>query len=269
MVKVFRPDGTFYYYYYKKKVGRHKKTGPKKRKKKRGSKKQATWDFKILQFVDRKQTGYVGVFRDLDEVAFARKELEKENSKVVFPKKYANNGRKGDRIYETVSEYVVMKRNREKDENTVTQLRNEYGKFVDHKTNAKDWVIYDKFPALVEETFWVYGHNPKTDRKTYMWIFDELVMDPVMDNATSVLIYVYNNKVIFKYDEDFTFVVCKNTSDAIRMYNKLEEMTKPLRRVYMTGMTSGKSPRTRDTIEMIMRKTGWSIYKVSRKSTRS
>ena len=269
MTKIIRPDGSVYYYYYKKKVGRHKKTGPKKRKKKRGSKRQATWDYKILRFVDRKQVEYVGVFRNLDEVAVARRELEKRNAEVIFPKKYANNVRVSEEIYETVSEYVVMKRNREKDESTVTQLRNEYGKFVDHKTTAKDWVVYDKFPAPVEETFWVYGWDPRTDRKTFTWVLDNLVIGPLQEDSTAVVIYVYNNKVIFKYDEDFTFVVCKNTSDAIRMYNKLEETTKPLRRVYMTGMTTGKNPRTRETIEMLMKKTGWSLTKVARKTTRA
>ena len=268
-MKVYRPDGSFYYYYYKKKVGRHKKTGPKKRKKKRGSRKQATWDYKILQFVDRKQTRYIGVFRDLDEVAFARRELEKMNNAVVFPKKYANNGAVSKDIYETFAEYVIMKRDREKTDDTTTRLRNEYGKFVEHKTTAKEWVIYDKFPCLIEESFWVYGYDPRTDRKEFKWIYHNLVEKPVEEGRVPLIIYAYNNKLIFKYDEDFDFVICKNTSDAIRMYNEIEERTRKIRPVYMVGMVSGKTPRTTETIEMIRRKTGWDITKISRKSTRA
>ena len=254
IVKKIREDGTVQYYYYQKKIGRHKKRGKKKRKKLRGRRWQETWDYKIMRFDFRRQATYIGVYHDLDEVYYVRKILEERNEQVVFPKKFTNNGNKDRKLYEFNSEYVILKRV-EPGESNVTQLRNEYGKFVDHFTTNENWSVFDKFPCLVEETFWVYGYNPKCDRKDFNWIFSNLVVD--------------HDKVIFKYEDDFEFVICKNVSDAIRMYNLLEEKTKRVRNVIMTGATNTRDGRGKVTIDMLSDKTGWTRRKITSKTTRS
>lgn len=269
MMKKINKDGVEYYYYYQKKVGRHKKRGRRKRKKTRGRRWQEPWDYKILRFDFRRQASYVGTYHDLDEVKYVSEILRERNLKVVFPKKFVSNGRKSRNLYEFKSEYVILKRIRESGETNVTQLRNEYGKFVDHFTTSDEWAVYDKFPCLAEEDFWVYGHNPHSDRKDFSWILDNLVLSRVEDKSDIVLIYVYLNKVIFKYEEDFTFVVCKNNSDAIRMYNLIEERTRKARGVIMTGMTVTKSDRGQMTIDMMAEKTGWPRRKITSKSTRT
>lgn len=264
-MKKTRQDGTVQYYYYKKKIGRHKRAGRKKRKRQRGREWQEPWNYKIMRFDFRKQATYFGVYHDLDEVNYVKGILEKRNSEVVFPKKYTNNGRGGNGMRNFKSEYVIMKRLSD-DETPVTKLRNEYGKFVDNVTTSENWAVYDKFPCVVEETFWVYGYNPKTDRKEFSWVYDNLV-DP--ESGDIVMVYVYNNKVIFKRDEDFDFVICKNTADAIRMYNIIEEKSKKMKNVLMTGSASTKSGRGQYTIDSISEKTGWDRRKVMLKSTRS
>lgn len=269
-MKKTREDGTVQYYYYKKKVGRHKKGGRKKKKKTRGRKWQEPWDYKILRFDFRKQAAYFGVYHSLDEVTYVRKILEERNSKVAFPKKFTNNVRREKGLFDFNSEYVILKRVKNpEEEGNVTQLRNEYGKFVDHTTTNENWAVYDKFPCLVEETFWVYGHNPKTDRKDFNWIYDNFVTARAEEKNDIVLIYVYNNKVIFKYEDGFNFVICKNVSDAIRMYNLLEERTKKVRNVILTGGTTTKSDRGQATVDMLSEKTGWPRRKITSKSTRS
>lgn len=268
MMKKISKDGKEYYYYYQRKVGRHRKRGRKKAKKKRGRRWQETWDYKIMRFDFHRQAMYIGLYHDLDEANFVKRILEKRNADVLFPKKYTSNVRKDRKVYDFKSEYVILKRVKDGESN-VTQLRNEYGKFVDQKTTNENWAIADKFPCLEEETFWVYGYNPHTERKTFRWILDNLVITPAEEKENLVMIYIYLNKVIFKYEDDFTFVVCKNNSDAIRMYNLIEEMTKKTRNVLLTGATVTKSDRGQMTIDMLEEKTGWTRRKITSNSTRT
>ena len=78
-------------------------------------------------------------------------------------------------------------------------LRNEYGKLVTIETNSDTWIVYDRFPHLVEETFWVYGYNPKNDRKDCKWIMEHIIEDYIYDVYSILQIFLYNNKMIFKY----------------------------------------------------------------------
>jgi len=263
-------SGNTVYYYYKKKVGRHKKPGRKKKLKKRGRKWQEPWDFKIVLCQNKKQVKYIGVFHSAEEANYAKKLLIKENESVEFPKKYINNGRKGKKLYEINEEYLILKKIRNTDlESNITRLRNQYGTFVEHKTTSKNWLIYDKFPHIVEETFWVYGYNPKSDRKTFSWILENLVKAYAEEKNNVVLIYLFGNKVIFKYEDDFNFVVCKNKSDSIRFYNELEIKTKKIRNVMLTGFSTLKDQRGQSTREMIAEKTGWTDKKICTSTTRA
>ena len=250
-MKKINAEGKEYNYYYKKKVGRHKKPGPKKKPKKRGPKNPKKWNFKIIRFDFKKQTKFIGVYHDAEEAAFVKKILLERNAAVVFPKKFISNSAKDWKVFEQKSEYVILERNTEGGEG-ITQLRNEYGKLVDHKTSTGRWKIYDKFPCVEEETFWAYGYNPKIDRKDFNWIYENFVLAYAKDKYDFVNVYIYNNKVIFRYDnKEFNFVLCKNTSDAIRMYNLIEERSKKIKQVIMTGGTSGHCDRTTEIIQMI------------------
>ena len=263
-------DGKVYYYYYKLKMGRPKKPGPKKKKPIKEPKPRTykTWDFIIVRCRHNKQTKYIGRYHDLIEVYAEKERLEEQNAKIVFPKQLINNGRNNPEVYENKDEYLILKRKGEND--TSPQLRNEFGKLVDHTTNSKDWIVYDKFPYLEEETFWAYGFDQKNDRKTFDWIAENFVKSIITDTYNIVNIYLYNNKVMFRYDNrEFNFVICKNVSDAIRMYNLLQErFKKDKKQVIFTGHTTGFEGRGAETIELIRQKTGWKNKKIWEKSTR-
>lgn len=262
-MKIIHNDGHVSYYYYKKKVGRKKKCGRKKKKKLRGRRWQETWDFKIVRASNKKQDEYVGVYRNLEEVEYAKRILQEENDNVVFPAKFVNNGHKSSSLYDFKCEYLILKRGAEN-----TLIQDEYGKYVEHTTNSDQWSIYDKFPCLKEETFWVYGLNPKSERKTFTWVYENLILN--METPTGVIrVFLYNNKVIIQYDDDFNFVICKNVSDAIRFYNLLETKTKKNKKIVLTGMVSKHTDRTNDIFLMLKEKTGWSDSKIYRTSTRS
>lgn len=252
------------YYYYKKKRGRHKKPGPKKRKKIRGRRWQEKWNVKIVLSNFKKQDTYIGKYHNISEALIAKEELLKQNETIIFPVKFINNGHKSNKLLDVNLEYLILKRS--DDGNTNNQLRNEYGKFIDISTNSNTWMIYDRFPCLKEETFWVYGFNPRTDRKTFTWIKNNLINE----YEEIVQIYLYNNKVIFRYEEEnFNFVICKNVSDAIRMYNMLEKNYIKNKDVIFTGYLKQNGYRQKETIKMIKNKTGWSLNKIYQKTTRN
>lgn len=265
MSKIVHEDGRVTYYYYKKKKGRHKKTGPKKKLiKKKKYKKTLSWDFKILACESNKQTAYIGKYHTLGDVEKAKNALCEKNDCVLFPVKYVNNKRnESNKDYK--GEYLVMKRIKDGENITTSLLRNEYGKIVEHRATSTKWYIYDKFPMVKEETFWVYGFNPRTERKNFREIC-ELFIENEGNNI--VQIYIYNNKVIFRYDFDrIEFVICKCVSDAIRMYNIMEERYRKNRNVIFTGYVSNKTDRVNDIITLLKEKTGWKPVKIYKKTT--
>lgn len=257
-------EGKIYYYYYKKKRGRKKKRGPKKKKiiKERTI---PVLDYKILLCESNKQDKYIGCFHNLSEVEMVKAKLIEKNNNVIFPIQFKNSGKMTNFKYE----YIILQRQDNAHEIT-TKLPNDYGIYVDHSTSSNNWVIIDKIKAEKEETFWVYGYHPKKDRKDFKWIIDNL-LTAYLTQTTSLQICLYNNKVLFRYDDDFNFVICKNKSDAIRMYNLLETYVNgvKLKKVFFTGMITRHGYRTNTIVKMLQEKTGWSLFKIYRTSTRS
>lgn len=269
-----RKDGTTYYYYYKKKRGRHKKPGKKHTPKKRGRSWQEGWDFKIIKCTFNKQDEFVGVFHDLTEANEVIKIIEEQNSQVEIPVKYVNSSRLSKDIYnntEYVSEYLILKKIRTDDDRRPSKLRDEYGRLVVHTTNSEKWNIYDKIPCLKEEKFWVYGYNPQSNRKTGRWIYENLVISEFeQDEYMTIQMYAYKNKVIFRYDaERIRFVVCKNQSDAIRLYNYINTTTQKnkVRKIYFMGQLTSYSDTGKKIIHQIADLTGWSLEKIRQKAT--
>lgn len=266
----YKADGTPYYSYYKKKLGRPKKRGPKSKKyipvKERNYQK---WDFKILRFDFKKQVEYIGQYHDYGEVTEKMNSLLEENKKIEIPVKFINNKRKNPSHYEYEGEYVVLKRIRDKNTQTnESMLRDEYGRFVKHITTSENWFIYEKFPYYKEETFWVYGYNPKTGRKTIKWIYSNFISNFIENTYDIVQVYLYNNKLIFRYPENkLNFIITKNVSDGIRVYNFLQDKYKKNKQVIFTGFITKHSDRAMETISLLKEKTGWDITKIYRRHT--
>lgn len=270
--KRVRPDGSIWYYYYKRKNGRPKKPGPKPKPKIKPKIKKVhiplPWDYCIIRFNNKRQTKKIGKYHTSEDAYRKKEKLEKLNDSIIFPKELINNGRNNKAVYKTVGEYLILKKKNENDIFT-PQLRNEYGKLVDHIINLEDWIIVDKFPYVEEETFWAYGYSNKTDRKTFSWIYENFILKIIENTYTIVNVYLYNNKVIFRYDnKEFNFVICKNVADAIRMYNLIDDKSKKNKQIILTGSNNGNDYRGKETIEMIKEKTGWTYKDIWRRSTR-
>jgi hypothetical protein len=251
----------------KRKVGRPKKRGPKKKRVRRKivivKKKRPVIDFKIVSMLNGKQNDYIGSYQTYTDAYAKLQELKTLNENVIFPRCFLNNGT----INKAKDEYLILERNRfgDKDNNL---LRNEFGKFVEQKiVNNTKWVVREKITRLVEETFWVYGFDPKTNRKTYQWIIENLIISNIENSYDIIRVLIYKNKLIIRYDnKPMRMVMCKNKSDAIRLYNAISEevRNKKIKQVICIGAYNIICDSRRELEQAIMELTGWDKRKIQR-----
>lgn len=249
--------------------GRPKKRGPKKKKKyvskKPKIRKVRRCDFKIVATLNGKQKEFIGNYSTPEEAYNKFNELQKLNNNVIFPRKVINAGK----LKESRDEYLILQKNRHGDLKP-GQLRNEFGKVVEQQTNSSVWEVYDKCERLVEETFWVYGKCPKTDRKTFEWIYENKLIGNLINSYDIERVVLYKNKLIIKHDElPMDIIICKNISDGIRLYNLLEEWCKKNRQIFFLGSYNKVSDKRRQLENEIIELTGWDKRKIQCPSTRA
>lgn len=240
------------------------KKKPKKAKKKVSKRKSRLAMYKIYIIAHDRQKSIVGWYTNKKDAYAKWNEMLANNKKIIFPMRYTNN----DRIYEFTYEMLMTKR-KEAGDPDVGRLRDEYGKFVDHKINIDDWIVFDKAVYETEETFWVYGYHPLHQRKNFQFIFDEFVAKDIDDPYNFKNIYIFKNKVLFDGNGKLNMVICKNVSDAIRMYNQIEQWCKD--RKYKNLMFSGnmaESVLKMDYVEKIRNLTHWNNKKILRNNLR-
>ena len=258
----------------KRKVGRPKKRGPKKKRKSRAKKKPDKrrlpkpanrTEFKIVSCHNGKQDGYVGRYKTAEEAYEDLERLKEQSSSVMFPKIIEN---RRDGIGECKYEYLLLEKNRYGDKEDA-RIQNEYGMFVRQETNSDKWVVYDKVRYNVEETFWIYGMSPRNDRKTFQWISDNMILTGFDDTNRFKRISIYKNKVLLRDDNGgLEMVLCKTQGEAVRFYNKVNEMCSEDPRIIMCGSEESTRTRARSAENDIMELTGWSLYKVQMRTTR-
>jgi hypothetical protein len=257
----------------KKKIGRPKKTGPKinyykrnkkknKPKKKPGVKKLPDFKYKIISCLNGNQNKFIGSYRTSDEAYEVFEKLKEENNNIIFPTLLRGD----DFLENSIDEYILI----EKSDGDNNLLRNEYGKLVEQKTNIDGWVVIDKFRYKIEETFWVFGYDNRSERKTFLWIYENLISsitDFIYDYRR---VLIYKNKIIIKHDNgSMDLIFTKNPSDAVRFYNKLEEYVKrdKLKQILFIGDYSEISDKRKQLEKELIELTGWSKQKIQMKGT--
>ena len=262
----------------KKKPGRKKKTGPKinwylRKKKKKEKEKRADeraakiaankiFNYRIYTTRNGNQERLIGKFRTIED-AYDRFNMEKKRSEmVVFPR----TTKIDQKIEESVDECILVA----KTDNGPTMLRNEYGKLIEHRTNLEGWEVIDKFRNRVEETFWVWGYDNRNDRKTFSWIYDEMLIREGFGLYEFRRVFVFRNKLLVRMDDGtLNFALCKSDFDAVRLYNALQDKAKKdgIKKLLFLGDKSERSEETDKLITELMEITGWSKKKVSMKNT--
>jgi hypothetical protein len=181
----------------KRPVGRPKKRGPKKKRKKKIEtqiKNTPQFNYKIISCHNGKQIGYIDKYNDLESAYEKINELISDSKKIIFPKKTTiSSGVKKDTVYE----YLLLEKNRDFDK-VNPLMRNKYGKLVEQRLNSDKWVIIDKFEYDVEEEFWVYGYNPNLERKTFEWVYENIILFlNSLSNENNMMIILMNNSGLF------------------------------------------------------------------------
>ena len=257
-------------YYYKKKYKR--KRGPKKKRKFK------PFLYQIILVRNGKQREYVDHYHDLKSANIAFHEMiAKNNEEVIFPLQFVNT----QKIKEAKDEILMIKVKDENDPNE-TLLRNEYGNFIPNvvkekydensiygKQQHKTWIIVDKHPWKIEETFWVFGFHPRHNRKNFSFIYQKFIREEVLVRNNLLRVLAYRNKVIFDIGSDMNIVFCKNISDALRLYGKLEEFAKEekLKNIIWMGPVMGKQNASY-WLDKLEKKTKFNRMKLQRGSLR-
>lgn len=191
--------------------------------------------------------------------------LLKENKKVIFPMKYNNEKHV---MVESEHELYIIKCKEDFDNDT-NKIKDANGKYTSYETSDDNWIIVDRSEYQIEETFWVYGYHPKLQRKTFEWIFNELISKGAKNKYMFKTIQIYLNKILIDCNGKLDIVICKNKNDSIRFYNQLEEWCKNKKMKYILFMGDiDKSKYKKDWIDKIQALTNWSRTKVKRASTR-
>lgn len=203
-----------------------------------------------------------------DSVATVNKEFKtmvEENKSVVFPIKFNNNKTE---IIESSYEIMIIKA-RDKTESRETKVMDEYGKFVNYATNDDDWIIYDRSPYYIEETFWVYGYHPRLQRKDFKWIYERFIFNNTNNKYLFKTVQLFKNKILVECNGKLDMVICKNKQDAIRMYNMIEKWCERDKMRYIGFMGDlSYSKYKSDWITKIQKLTNWTRKKITRMSTR-
>lgn len=250
----------------KRKVGRPKKRGPKKKRKyisrkpKIDKRSLNIYDYKVVSCHNGRQNEYIGAYVKVEDAYEVVEQLLEEKKGVVFPARVQIT----DKIINSRDEYLILEKNRYGDKEAPL-LRNEYGKLVRQETNSDTWIVLDKFSYDTEETFWVYGYDPVRGRKTFEWIYYNILLYGIETAYDIKRVMLYKNKVIIKDDAGHLDIVfCKTVSDGIRFYNMLSEWSakRKLKQIMFLGNYSEIGDKRRKLEAELVEKTGWTIRKI-------
>lgn len=206
------------------------------------------------------------IYSDTTEIKIYKKfnELLKENKNVSFPIQYNSL----DAMVESEYELVIIKC-KEFGDKDVNKIRDEYGQFTNYKSSDEDWIVVDRANYNIEETFWVYGYHPLLQRKTFDWIFDNIISKDAKNKYMFKSILVYLNKILIECNGKLDLVMCKNKKDAVRFYNQVEKWCTERKMKYIMFMGDiAHSKHKSDWMDKIQELTHWNRMKIKRPSTR-
>ena len=194
------------------------------------------------------------------ETAFINFHKIKDANKVYYPQKFINT--KG---IKPVKYEICVTKITEPDD-TFRTLRDDAGRLYT-EAPLGDWTIVDSAPFDVEETFWIYGLNPKANRPTIHEVIKRLVTGAYAKNMVKQVIVVYN-KVIIHNEDQFDMIICKNLEDAQRLHHALAKVAKKQKIKSLMFMGTASKVMISRLYDLIHEKTKWPYTKIRRTSTR-
>ena len=195
------------------------------------------------------------------ETSFIRfRTMKEQNKSVLFPKTNINYNK-----IENVSYKICVVKDTEEGDK-FRMLRDSYGKVYQEKPLG-DWTILDDADYQIEETFWLFGKNPKNDRITIHDIIKILMVGAYKKNITKQIIVVHN-KLVIHNEEQFDMVICKCIDDAQRLHHTLSKVSKKNKINSLIFMGTASQATISRMYDLIKEKTGWPFKKIWRTTTR-
>lgn len=247
-----------------KKVGRPRKYKRPKKKKPRIYTKLPPFSYRVIMCCNHRQIKIMGRFRTLDDSYELFKKLQEESKDVVFPATfYAGE----DMALPSIYEYLIISQT---ESASSSYFRDEYGQLKETKTDNENWHIIDKCSFQKEETFWVFGYDNRKERKTFDWVYENLVLNYFSSKYDFRRMILYKNKVIFKDDSNnIDLVICKCEYDAVKMCNMILERAKKdkIKNLLFLGDFSKHSEKKKKLEDELVELTSWTRKKVQMKNT--
>lgn len=189
-----------------------------------------------------------------------RDEIYKSES-VMFEKKHINN----NGIIPVKYMLYVVKKYKEGD--TTRFVKNNMGKLVNEELLFGEWVIMDSYEARIEENLWIYGYNPRKERKTIRDVVKVLMKGIGSEKLNKEVIVVHNKLVIYNENE-FDMIICKCLKDAQRLHHLLYKTAVASKIKGLLFMGTASPVTTSLLYEIIQEETGWPMKKIHRTTTR-
>lgn len=217
-------------------------TKPKKQRKKKQAPK-ISYEYRIILINKGRSVKTLKVTKDRSSALSSYDKEITSNKDVVFPIKYNVHSEVVECDYELLF---------------VRKLNND-----DHNL-APEYIFENKFkiikrePYYLEETFYLFGKDPKSDRLT----FNEL-KEYLIEKTTYIREYgILQNKIIIFNDEDFDMIICKCPEDGMRLGKKLYiSLNSPKKFFYRGEYYGGDKP---EIVDIINERTGWSRKRIHR-----
>ena len=184
----------------------------------------------------------------------------KDENTVIFPRKFINN----NGIKPIKYQICIIKITEETDNFRV--LRDDFGKFYTEGA-LQDWTIITSDDYFIEETFFIYGSDPKKDRPTIFNIMKKLLVNAYAKKMVKQVIVVHNKLIIYNEDQ-FEMIICKNKSDAQRLHHTLAKYIRKEKIKSLLFMGTSSKANIGTYYDLIHDKTGWPYTKIRRTSTR-
>lgn len=194
------------------------------------------------------------------ETAFINYHRIKDENKILYPKKFINT--KGLRPVK----YQIYITKPTEDTDTFRILRDDYGKLYTEKPIG-DWTILESDDYQIEETFYIYGLDPKIDRPNITEVIKRLVTGAHAKRMVKQIIVVYNKLIIYNEDQ-FDMIVCKNLEDAQRLHHTLAKIAKKQKIKSLLFMGTAQPAQIGRMYDLIHEETNWPYTKIRRTSTR-
>jgi hypothetical protein len=125
----------------------------------------------------------------------------------------------------------------------------------------------DSNEYFVEETFWIYGNDPKINRPNISEVINRLMVGAWSKNMVKQIIIVHNKLLIYN-ENQFDMVICKNLEDAQRLHHTLAKIAKKQKIKSLLFMGTAGPVMIGRMYDLIHQETEWPYTKIRRTSTR-